>query len=114
MLERYSGDANAPVFTAGDGSARAISRTEFTNTLKARLMLANRHLTVPVDIAVMSGISFRKGGLSALAGLVSTDRLADHGDHNDVRATREYTEQTVGERALHTTLQASRFQARAQ
>ena len=109
MLDQYAGDPYEPIFQSDANPGRPMPRSQFTTTFKARLLLASRNLSVPVNIALYSGISWRKGGLSALAGGVAVNHLADHGDHNDIRSTRQYTEQTVPERAAHSTIIAARY-----
>ena len=52
-----------------------------------------------------SGISFRKGGLSALAPFVQPHELAQHADHASVETTRKYyLSQTIENRAANTAL----------
>ena len=111
MLEAYAGDPYEPLFQSTTQPGKPMPRSQFTTNFKARLMLASRHLSAPVNIAMFSGISWRKGGLSALAGGVAVNHLADHGDHKDIRSTREYTQQTVQERAGHSGVIAARYAA---
>ena len=109
MLAAYAGDPYEPLFQSATQVGRPMPRSQFTTMLRARLLLAGRHLNVPVNVALYSGISWRKGGLSALAGGVAVNHLADHGDHKCIRSTREYTEQTFQERATHSHVIASRY-----
>lgn len=101
MADTYSGDPDEPIFQSMAKPGTAITRTAFTNTLKARLLIASRHLSSAIDVRLYSGISWRKGGLSALAGGVRLNHLADHADHADTKSSRAYTAQTVEERAKH-------------
>ena len=89
MLEAYEGDPYEPLFQSENQPGKPMPRSQFSNMFKARLMLASRRLSVPVNIAMFSGVSLRKGGLSALAGGVEVNHLADHGDHKDIRSTRD-------------------------
>lgn len=109
----YAGDAEAPLFTSHKDPSKPLGRNEFTTRLKARLRLASRHLSAPVNTDNFSGISFRKGGLSALAGQVATNHLADHADHKDISSTREYTSQTVEDRSEHAVFIARRYSDKA-
>ena len=105
----YGGNPNAPLFKHLTKEGFPLGRTHFTNVLRARLKLAERWLDRPVLTKHMSGISWRKGGLSALAGQVTTDKLADYGDHQDVRSTREYTSNTIEEGGCNARLIANRY-----
>ena len=105
----YKGNPAAPIFQRVGAPGKPIGRTEFTDTLKARLMIAARHLSGPVDVRLYSGISWRKGGLSALAGGVRLNHLADHADHKDVKSSRSYTAQTIEERAQHAHVIAEKY-----
>lgn len=59
------------------------------------------------DATNWSSISFRKGGLSALAPHVQPHELAQHADHASVETTRKYyLSQTVEHRAANTALMA--------
>ena len=109
MLEAYAGDPYEPLFQSATQPGKSMPRSQFTTMFKARLMVASRHLNVPVNIAMFSGVSWRKGGLSALAGGVAVNHLADHGDHKDIRSTREYTQQTISERAGHSGVIAAKY-----
>jgi hypothetical protein len=109
VLSKYNGDPYEPIFQSSAKAGRPMPRSEFTTMLKARLLLAQRHLNIKINIAFYSAISWRKGGLSALAGGVAVNHLADHGDHQDIRSTREYTSQTLQERATHSHVIAARY-----
>ena len=108
FVSAYQGNPLAPLFSA-EGGAGPLPRNSFNTRLTARLKLASRHLSAPVRTELYSAISFRKGGLSALAGGVAVNHLADHGDHKKIESTREYTQQTVEERAEHTVIIARRY-----
>ena len=87
---------------------RPWSRTSFNATLRHRLNRAQRHLGVRLDLSKFSGISFRKGCLSALGALnVPAHRLADHADHSTVDSSRIYTVDTLNDRAANSDLLAS-------
>ena len=109
MIATYKGNPKDPIFQSTSRPGTPISRTAFTDTLKARLLIASRHLTGPMDVRLYSGISWRKGGLSALAGDVRLNHLADHADHKSVTSSRAYTAQTVEERAQHAHIIASKY-----
>ena len=90
-----------------------LPRRFFNTTLRRRLAAAQRHLPAAArfNVARFSGISFRKGCLSALGALnVPAHRLADHGDHSSVESSRIYTVDTVSQRASNSDLIASTFQ----
>ena len=109
FIAEYNGVPTEPLFQSGNKQGAPWTRTAFSNELKARLIFASRHLNIAVNPTDYSAISFRKGGLSALAGGVATNHLADHADHADIASTREYTAQTIEERAGHTAVIASRY-----
>ena len=74
------------------------------------LARAARHLREPLDLSKFSGISFRKGCLSALGALgLPSHRLADHADHSSVDISRRYTLDTLRDRAANSSLLAGVF-----
>ena len=85
-------------------------RASFTRRLRERLTRIAPQLGAnsdEFDATRWSGISFRKGGLSALAPYVQPHELAMHADHASVETTRRYyLSQTVESRAAHTALMA--------
>ena len=68
MLMAYGGDPYEPLFQSSTTPGRPMPRSQFTTMLRARLMLAERHLNGPVNVALYSGISWRKGGLGGARG----------------------------------------------
>jgi hypothetical protein len=101
FLQFYDGNPKAPLFQTMARPGTPLPRGAFTIQLRARLTLAARHLDSPINVTDYSGISWRKAGLSLLAGQVAVNFLADHGDHADIRSTREYTTQSIEERGNH-------------
>merc|ERR1712224_442269 len=89
FVTSWRGKATDFLFTSSAG--RALPRRTFTDTLRRRLTLAQRRLSVKFDVSKFSGVSFRKGCLSTLGSLnVPAYRLADHADHADVASSRIY------------------------
>jgi hypothetical protein len=106
FVESYRGNPHQPVFTGSAAPTLALTRTEFTDNLRARLLRALPRLDVDpamLDLSNFSSISFRKGGLSALGRSgVGVNRLAEHADHASIESTRAYTGDTIEERARNT------------
>ena len=121
MLQRwvttqYAGDPNAALFAAAKANRRHLpcGRTEFADTLRARIVLALPRLDVNIeefDIEKYSAIGFRKGSLSALAHSrgITAPRLAAHGDHTSVDTTLHYLSDSVESRAGNSSAIASHF-----
>ena len=83
-------------------------RQSFTRRLRGRMAYVGPALGYSgdeFDVTKWSGISFRKGGLSALAPFVQPHELAQHADHASVETTRKYyLSQTIENRAANTAL----------
>lgn len=109
FLQVYDNNPKAPLFQTMKRPGSPLPRGAFTIQLRARLSLAARHLDSPINVHDYSGISWRKAGLSLLAGQVAVNFLADHGDHADIRSTREYTTQSIEERGNNAVLMARRY-----
>jgi len=121
MLQRwvstqYAGDPSAALFAAANAKRRHLpcGRTEFADTLRARIVLALPRLDVNIeefDIEKYSAIGFRKGSLSALALSegITAPRLAAHGDHASVDTTLHYLSDSVESRAGNSAAIASHF-----
>jgi len=104
-LRVYSGDAQQYLFARAAG-ALPRQRASFTRRLRTRMRRAGTDLgytPTEFDVSNWSGISFRKGGLSALAPHVQPHELAQHADHANVETTRKYyLTQTIEHRAANT------------
>ena len=102
----FRGNPRQAVFTGTVQPLLPLTRTEFANGLRARLVRAQPRLDVDpeiFDVSKWSAISFRKAGLSSLGRTdVGVNRLAEHGDHASMESTRAYTSDTVEERAQNT------------
>jgi len=105
----YSGDPEQYVFARTAG-ALPRRRASFVRRLRLRLTAVAPRLGLDsseFDATNWSSISFRKGGLSALAPHVQPHELAQHADHASVETTRKYyLSQTVEHRAANTALMA--------
>lgn len=108
-LRVYSGDPKQFLFARTAG-ALPRRRASFARRLRRRLQVVAPRLGLDADEfdpTRWSSISFRKGGLSALAPHVQPHELAQHADHASVETTRKYyLSQTVENRAAHTALMA--------
>jgi hypothetical protein len=108
-LRVYSGDPKQFLFARTAG-ALPRQRASFVRRLRRRLEAVAPRLGLrpeEFDASCWSSISFRKGGLSALAPHVQPHELAQHADHASVETTRKYyLNQTVENRAAHTALMA--------
>ena len=108
----YSGDPEQYVF-ARSGQHRPTLRSEYIRRLRTRLRNVAPSLGISdaeFDPKRWSAISFRKGGLSALAKHVQPHELAMHADHKSVETTRRYyLSHTTQARAAHTTLMSRGF-----
>eukprot|EP01047_Picozoa_sp_COSAG01_P009864 COSAG01_NODE_411_length_17360_cov_11.401852_17_plen_246_part_00 len=110
FMRAYRGQPSAPLFCAARDPRTPWPRSTFTGSLRRRLERASRHLDIPVDLQLFSGISFRKGSLSTLgAAGVPSHRLADHGDHASVQSSRRYTLDSLSQRAANSGIIAAAF-----
>jgi hypothetical protein len=110
FMRAYRGQPSAPLFCAARDPRTPWPRSTFTGSLRRRLERASRHLDIPVDLRLFSGISFRKGSLSTLgAAGVPSHRLADHGDHASVQSSRRYTLDSLSQRAANSGIIAAAF-----
>jgi hypothetical protein len=112
----FSGDPTQYVFARNAASIPPTS-TRWTKNMRARLSAAATTFgLLPADFNVKeySGISFRKGSLTALAAKVPPHLLAAHGDHKSVETTfKYYVAQTVSARASNTQLISEGFSGSA-
>ena len=101
----FSGDPEQYLLARAAGSLPRLRRS-FTQRLRRRLTAVAPLLGYTAeefDVSNWSGISFRKGGLSALAPHVQPHELAQHADHASVETTRKYyLSQTTEHRAANT------------
>jgi hypothetical protein len=113
FLADYNGDPTSPIFRSRTDPSLPVGRTEYTATLRARLLRSLPLLSIDPEFFSLkkySGISWRKGGLSLLSSTgMEPNRLADHGDHASVETTRIYARDTIEERAVNTSRMAARF-----
>jgi hypothetical protein len=100
----FRGDPTAPIFVGRDGLS--IGRTSFQQALQLRLELAVRSYLPEhgFDVRHFTGISFRKGGITALSRAAAehkilVNQVADFADHQDIQTTRRYDEASVASRA---------------
>jgi hypothetical protein len=110
LKANYAGDSSAPLFAGARGPV--LTRHAFTKQLRARLVRAvDTHLNVDhFDIRHYSGISFRKGGITALSVAAAIHQVADFADHQSVETSRKgYIQDAVQARAGYTTLIAQSF-----
>jgi len=106
-LRVFSGDSKQYLFARAAGALPRM-RQSFTRRLRGRMAYVGPALGYSgdeFDVTKWSGISFRKGGLSALAPFVQPHELAQHADHASVETTRKYyLSQTIENRAANTAL----------
>jgi len=97
----YNNVPSAPVFcTAHD--QKPITRAEFTRSLRATLPEALQLLKAPFkDLSPLhfSGISFRKGSLTAYAAILDAEKVQAMADHKSSASTRYYIGPTTQQRA---------------
>ena len=104
FMLNYNGDPAAPLFSGPRGGP--LTRATYQSQLQTRLSLA-MHRFIPgtaFDVRHYTGISFRKGGITALSRAAAANRLlmhhvADFADHRDISTTRRYDEETIASRA---------------
>lgn len=109
----YRGDSNSFVWAGPDGSPQL--RGAFTTRLRQRLARAAPRLGLTAEqmnLSAYSGISIRKGALSALAGEVAAPMLAMIADHKSFETTNKfYITDTVELRASNATAATGAFAA---
>ena len=101
----YTGNPEDPIFKGPKGGH--LSRSTFQRLLQTRLASAVTAYipnSATIQIAAYTGISFRKGGITALTRAAAAHRLlmsqvADFADHKDIQTTRRYDEPTAVDRA---------------
>ena len=113
FVSDFNGDPESPIFRSRLKQRSPVGRTEYTATLRARLLRSLPLLDIDTDffsLSNYSGISWRKGGLSLLSSTdIQPNRLADHADHGSVDTSRIYAKDTIAERANNTTRMAEMF-----
>ena len=98
----YQGHPSHPLFGAAEDASKTITRTSFTSVLRASLSAGAKYLLPPhntMDCSEFSGISFRKGSLSALSGCVEFNRLRERADHKCAESTAVYVTDSMDTRA---------------
>ena len=99
----YIGVPTAPVFST-TGDLVPVTRAEFTRGLRATLPDALAMLNSPhKDLSPLhfSGISFRKGSLTAYAAILDVDKVQAMADHKCSASTRYYIGPTTQQRAAN-------------
>jgi hypothetical protein len=97
------GASGHPVLWATEASVRGGAQKDGGAKSFWKLSRSRSYGPGEFDATNWSGISFRKGGLSALAPHVQPHELAQHADHAAVETTRKYyLTQTVEHRAANT------------
>jgi len=102
VLRSYKGDPQDPVFGHGPNPKQPTLRSEFTTKLRQCLLSGARHLAPPHNMLnpkSFSGISFRRGSLSAMSGVVEFNRLRERADHKCAESTSHYVVDSVETRA---------------
>ena len=98
----YRGHPTHPLFGSREDPSVPIVRDAFTRTLRTCLTEGARHLAPPhntLNPKSFSGISFRKGSLSAMSGVVEFNRLRERADHKHAESTSHYVVDSVQTRA---------------
>ena len=108
----YKGHPQHPLFGAKENTSLAITRTSFTSMLRSCLTKGAKYLMPPhdkIDCSEFSGISMRKGSLSAMSGVVEFNRLRERADHKCPESTQHYVNDSMQKRARSTVDVHSRF-----
>ena len=101
----YTGNPSDPLFGSAHDASTPIVRSEFTTRLRQCLEAGAKHLAPPhnkLNPKAYSGVSFRKGSLSAMSGLVEFNRLRERADHKCPESTSHYVSDSVQTRAQST------------
>eukprot|EP01052_Picozoa_sp_SAG31_P022757 SAG31_NODE_1828_length_7159_cov_58.418980_7_plen_349_part_00 len=113
FLCNYSGRPTDPVFCV-PGTSSPLIRQRYTARLRDRLAhSASEFLPdFQLDVESYSGISWRKAGISALSRQAAHERLhivqvADFADHKDIKTSRSYIADSLGDRAAYSDLIAT-------
>ena len=115
-MRTFSGDSRQYVFARQCGGFPPLNgpwlkRMRFRLAESASLFGLSK---TEFDVSNWSGISFRKGALSALAEHLQPHQLAAAADHASIETSyRYYLERTVAQRASNTSLIASGFHHKA-
>jgi len=102
VLRSYKGDPQDPVFGSESNPKKPTLRGDFTKKLRQCLLDGARYLKPPHDKLnpkSFSGVSFRRGSLSAMSGVVEFNRLRERADHKCATSTSHYVVDSVETRA---------------
>ena len=109
----YRGDPEAPIF-ANPQTGGPLTRGVYTTRMQTRLVEAvtNYLPGYSIDIRNYSGISWRKGGITALSHQAARQRLhlnqvADFADHQDIATSRSYITDSIETRAAYSDMIAA-------
>eukprot|EP01052_Picozoa_sp_SAG31_P023299 SAG31_NODE_1913_length_6933_cov_9.849722_2_plen_348_part_00 len=109
----YADTPSDPVFCK-TGTSTPITRSVYTSRLRERLSLAASEFLpgYTFDSSSVSGISWRKAGISALSRQAAKERLhilnvADFADHKDLKTSRSYIVDSLQDRAGYSDLIAT-------
>ena len=101
----YAGDPTAPIFT-NRKTGKPLTRSLYQSRMQDRLARAiTAYLPdLTVDIRQFTGISWRKGGITALSSQAALNSLhmnqvADFADHKDIKTSRNYISDSIATRA---------------
>ena len=98
----YTGNPKDPLFGQGHDTSTPIVRAQFTSKLRQSLEEGAKFLAPPhnkLNPKAFSGVSFRKGSLSAMSGTVEFNRLRERADHKCPESTSHYVSDSVQTRA---------------
>ena len=98
----YVGNPEDPLFGSEHDRGTPILRGEFTSKLRQSLEAGAKYLAPPhnkLNTKSYSGVSFRKGSLSAMSGVVEFNRLRERADHKCPESTSHYVSDSVQTRA---------------
>ena len=98
----YTGNPTDPLFGADSDPSTPILRGAFTKKLRECLTAGAKFLAPPHNVPTpesYSGVSFRKGSLSAMSGCVDFNRLRERADHKCPESTAHYVVDSVQTRA---------------
>ena len=108
----YTGNPKHPLFASEHDEGTPILRSRFTSRLRQCLVAGAQYLAPPhntLDPKAYSGVSFRKGSLSAMSGVVEFNRLRERADHKCPESTSHYVSDSVQTRAQSTVDVHTRF-----
>ena len=98
----YTGNPKDPLFGQVHDTSTPIVRAQFTSKLRQSLEEGAKFLAPPhnkLNPKAFSGVSFRKGSLSAMSGTVEFNRLRERADHKCPESTSHYVSDSVQTRA---------------